>query len=474
MGKPASRRFAGLAVAAVLASGGLLASCGSPQPTVGKTFSPSQASAPTVTSPANPVGSGGQSAGLPPASGTEGAQQAAVTTAAAGMMGAAPLSAVGPMGVAPIGIPPLPVAAAAPGIAALGLPPAPIAAAAGPLAAGLGAGIAAVPLADGTPLVGNRLIAFTSNRNGNDDVFLYDVITGAFNPLPNANTEAAETNPEISADGRFLVYQTTRNGNADILLYDILTGSIDTLPQINTPAFEGQPSVSADGRFIAFVTDRFGNLDVVLFDRCTGFLNSLSRLNSPGPETHPDLSASGRFVVAETCRAGSLDIVFYDTITGLYDPLPGVNTDAIESLPSISADGATIAFVTDRFDKHNHRKDHDKKHVDDDSECKECNDVNLDVLLYDRAFGALDNLPVVNSPFVESDPDLSFDGRFLAFFTNRVGNGDVQLYDRVTNFVDPLIGLNSPNACEFQPSIADVVSFGAIGGLAGLGCGLGF
>jgi Tol biopolymer transport system component len=450
MGKPASRRFAGLAVAAVLASGVMLAGCGSPTPTVGKTFSPSQASAPTVTSPAQPVGSNGQSVGLPPASGTQGAMlQGAQMTGANVVMGAAPMTG-GAM------INPLPVAAAAPGIAAFGLPPVPIAAAAGPLAAGLGAGIPAVPLADGTPLVGNRLISFTTNRNGNDDVFIYDVITGASNPLPNANTPAHESNSEISADGRFLVYQTKRNGDTDIYLYDILTGSIDTLPVINTDAFEGQPSVSADGRFIAFVSDRYGSLDVLLYDRLSGFLNPLSRFNSPRPETYPDLSASGRFVVAETVRHGNLDINFYDTITGLYDPLPSVNTPGIESLPSVSADGATLAFVSDRNSAV-------KGHHDD---------CNLDVFLFDRAFGALDNVPVINSPFIESDPDLSFDGRFVAYFTNRVGCGDIQMYDRVTNFVDPLIALNSPNAVEFQPSIADVVSFGAIGGLPGLAAGL--
>jgi len=300
-----------------------------------------------------------------------------------------------------------------------------------------------------------------SNRNGNDDVFLYDIITNAYNPLPNANTACAENWPEISADGRFMVYQTERAGNTDVLLYDILTGSIDTLPIINTESFEGQPSVSADGRFIAFVSDRTGNLDVFLYDRLTGFLNPLSRFNSAAAETYPDLSASGRFIVAETCRGDNLDIIFYDTVTGLFDPLPTVNTDAIESLPSVSADGATIAFVTDRFERGPNRKSW--------SEC-----TNLDVLLFDRAFGALDSLPVVNSKFVESTPDLSFDGRFLAFFTNRVGNGDIQLYDRVTNFVDPLVALNSPNAVESQPTIADVVSFGAIGGLPGLAGGLGF
>lgn len=452
MGSPASRRFAGLAVAAVLAGGSLLASCGSPTPTGGKTFSPSNGTA--VTAPAMPIGTNGNGVVLPPSSGAE---------AALGLGGIG-----GPLLGAP-----LPATAAVPGVAGLGLPAGPVAAAAAPIAAGLGAGVAAVPLADGTPLVGNRLIGFVSNRNGNDDVFLYDVITNAYNPLPNANTPLAENWPEISADGRFLVYETHRNGNADILLYDILTGSIDTLPIINTPAFEGQPSVSADGRFIAFVTDRTGNLDVYLYDRLSGFLNTLSRFNTPAAETFPDLSASGRFIVAETTRNGNLDIQFYDTITGLYDPLPTVNTPGIESLPSVSADGATIAFVSDRFDhvdsKHLDWIDGTVKFRDADWICK-----NLDIFLFDRAFGALDNLPVVNSPFIESTPDLSFDGRFVAFFTNRVGNGDVQLYDRVTNFVDPLVALNTPNAVEYQPTIADVVSFGAIGGLPGLGAGLVF
>lgn len=321
------------------------------------------------------------------------------------------------------------------------------------------------PIADGTPLVGNRLIAFESTRTtGSIDVYVFDVITTAFNPLPNANTTFLEVNPEVSADGRFLVYQTDRADGSDIILYDILTGSIDTLPSLNTDAFEGEASVSADGRFIAFTTDRGGNLDIYLYDRISGFLNPLSRANTLFVEGHPDISASGRFLVFETFRGDGFhtwsgdrddkhdrrrnaDIVFYDVITGLFDTLPTLNTGFDESSPSVSADGVTIVFESDRYG-------------------------SADVMLYDRAFEALDNLPVVNTVALEGDPDISFDGRFIAFTTTATGNGDIWLYDRVTNFVDPLPSLNSFTAVESNPSIADVVSFGAVGGIGGLATGL--
>lgn len=444
-----SFRVAGRAVAAVLCGSSLIAGC-APQ-------------VPSATMPAPAVGN--NPAPVKPRAVADKTPLSTAVTMLSSTGEVMPPNVVAETAVAPVAAPLAPPVAGAP-VEGMGL---------------------TYPIADGTPLVGNRLIAFESTRGRNGlngkhkdvDVYVFDVITTAFNPLPNANTEFLEINPEVSADGRFLVYQTDRANGSDILLYDILTGSIDTLPALNTDAFEGEASVSADGRFIAFTTDRGGSFDVYLYDRVSGFLNPLSRANTAYEEGHPDISASGRFLVFETARASgfstlsedgdrkkdwkngkhkgkkgkhkwddvAFDIVFYDVITGLFDTLPTVNTPFDESSPSISADGVTIVFESDRYG-------------------------SPDVLLYDRAFEALDNMPVVNTFAFEGEPDISFDGRFIAFATDASGLGDIWLYDRVSNFVDPLPSLNSLDAIESNPSIADVVSFGAVGGIGGLATGL--
>jgi Tol biopolymer transport system component len=65
--------------------------------------------------------------------------------------------------------------------------------------------------------------------SGGYDLYLFDLTTRLFIPLPNINTVKDERKPSISADGSVIVFQSTRTGGlgkTDIWNYDRLSGSV--------------------------------------------------------------------------------------------------------------------------------------------------------------------------------------------------------------------------------------------------------
>ena len=198
------------------------------------------------------------------------------------------------------------------------------------------------------------LLAFGSDRfDGGADVtnvFLYDLLAKAFVRLPRAvsSTGAAEFNPAISRDGRWLVFGSDRTGVGDLFLFDLRRSRLVRLPGLNTETFlEDDPAVSRHGRFIAFFSDREGGGNVYLYDRSLSRLVDLPGLNTDEfVERSPSLSGNGRWLAFLSFRNASTDVFLYDRLSSTLVDLPGLNADdAIDAEPSVSADGRWIVFV---------------------------------------------------------------------------------------------------------------------------------
>lgn len=197
------------------------------------------------------------------------------------------------------------------------------------------------------------LLAFGSDRfNGGADitnVFLYDLIAEDFVRLPRAvsSTGAAEFNPAISRDGRWLVFGSDRSGVGDLFLFDLHRSRLVRLPGLNTEFFlEDDAAVSRHGRFIAFFSDRSGGGDVYLYDRSLSRLVDLPGLNTESVERSPALSGNGRWLAFHSFRNASTDVFLYDRLNSTLVDLPGLNADdAIDAEPALSADGRFIVFV---------------------------------------------------------------------------------------------------------------------------------
>lgn len=103
-------------------------------------------------------------------------------------------------------------------------------------------------------------VAYTSNRNGNTDIFkkradgigsIESLVTG---PKFNAY-------PGWSHDGRYLVYSSDAKGINDIWKMS-LEGNQERSPLMETQHFERSPALSPDGRYVAYQSNETGHDEV--------------------------------------------------------------------------------------------------------------------------------------------------------------------------------------------------------------------
>lgn len=100
-------------------------------------------------------------------------------------------------------------------------------------------------------------IAFTSDRDGDDDIWA--------RPRGDRATQltddpAPDYQPAFSPDGRQIAFVSERDGNPEIYLMD---GRGEQIQRLTTdPGADTEPSFSPDGTLIAFVSDRDGGPDV--------------------------------------------------------------------------------------------------------------------------------------------------------------------------------------------------------------------
>ncbi len=106
-----------------------------------------------------------------------------------------------------------------------------------------------------------RRIAFVSDRNGNPDVFVYDVVGDSLLTLPDVISAARDLDPALTPDGRYLFFASDRadtTAGFNLYLFDLQTRALIPMPGLNTDSDERHPSPSTSGDAIAFQSNRGG------------------------------------------------------------------------------------------------------------------------------------------------------------------------------------------------------------------------
>jgi Tol biopolymer transport system component len=116
-----------------------------------------------------------------------------------------------------------------------------------------------------TPQIASKYLTFVSDRNGSQDVYLFDARDRRLIDLPGLNSlDEIASEPSISENGRFIAFILSRQGKSTIAIYDRSSQQKRNL----TPNIQAQvrrPSISADGSLIAFeVADR-GQWDILVY-----------------------------------------------------------------------------------------------------------------------------------------------------------------------------------------------------------------
>lgn len=193
-----------------------------------------------------------------------------------------------------------------------------------------------------------NLIAWESNRDGNWELYLADVSTDGL-PVRLTDDPANDINPYWFPDGGCgqpegarLVFQSDRDGDWDIYLLDVVSGELTQLTDNDTE--DAVPVLSRDGSTLAWLQlNEFGVYDLWLMDMATRQTRRLVDLGTDvaGHVFSPDGALIAFFANVD----GDADVFTVEVATGQVTPLTANTFE--DRAPGFTCDGTAVVFHSD-------------------------------------------------------------------------------------------------------------------------------
>jgi TolB protein len=187
----------------------------------------------------------------------------------------------------------------------------------------------------------NGKIAFTSNRDGDNEIYAMNADGSGQTKLTTSGggNDLAAWSP----DGKKIAFVSFRDGNFEI--YKMNADGSGQTRLTNNPALEGQPAWSPDGKKIAFVSNRDGNFEIYKMNADGSAQTRLT--NNPAEDLDPAFSSADGKIAFVSNRTGNREIFSMNADGGNQTNL--TNNPADDTSPSWSSpDGTRIAFVSNR------------------------------------------------------------------------------------------------------------------------------
>ena len=110
-----------------------------------------------------------------------------------------------------------------------------------------------------------KIIAFSSDRDGNPDIFTVDITSGQFHKV--VNTGLNDYLPDWSPNGKQIVFFATKWPNQKQDIFLVNSDGSNLIRLTNTPSIvDEDPRWSPDGNKIVFQSDRDGNFDIYIMN----------------------------------------------------------------------------------------------------------------------------------------------------------------------------------------------------------------
>ncbi|TKJ28459.1 MAG: hypothetical protein CEE40_11535 [Chloroflexi bacterium B3_Chlor] len=191
-----------------------------------------------------------------------------------------------------------------------------------------------------TPLGGARFMAYQTDRDGNWEIYLLDLISWQEYNL--TQHPAEDRNPAWSPDGTRIAFESNRDGNWEIYLLEMGSGEVTRVTE--NLAFDGAPAWSPDGRRIALESYRDGNWEIYLYALDAGQLTRLT--DDPAGDYGPAWSPDAEQIAFTSWRDGDKEIYAMDAHGSNQRNLTNFPGD--DEYPAWSPDGQKLAFVSSR------------------------------------------------------------------------------------------------------------------------------
>jgi Tol biopolymer transport system component len=245
-------------------------------------------------------------------------------------------------------------------------------------------------------------IAFTSDRDGNLEVYMLDVDTLEATRV--TNNDAIDWNPSWSPSGDLISFVSNRDARA-ASGYDIYTVTeagkrISRLTfraqgADSNPAWTPIPEGGTSSKYIVFVSDRDGNLEIY---RLAMADESVTRLTyrEKNTDSSPSLSPDGTRIAFQSDVDGNWEIFIMD--------IDGKNVKRLtfnpadDRYPAWSPDGSKISFTSNR-------------------------DGNQEIYVMD--VGGKNKRNLTNTPSDDEHPTWSPDASMIAFQSDRGGTTEI-------------------------------------------------
>jgi Tol biopolymer transport system component len=188
-----------------------------------------------------------------------------------------------------------------------------------------------------------RTIAFSGNKDGKFDIFLFDVESGTYRNF--TNDDQFDGAPTFSPDGKSLVFVTVVGGHAKLFRADLGSGQTDKpgtrFPLTSGESNENDPVYSPDGKRLFFTSDRDGRDNIYGLDLSTGQLSQYTNVVTGAfmPTVLKEPDGEERLVFTGLWK-GNMDLYVAD----LDEPVKAPETVQIPQEP---AQGALAAFEPD-------------------------------------------------------------------------------------------------------------------------------
>jgi Tol biopolymer transport system component len=196
------------------------------------------------------------------------------------------------------------------------------------------------PSAEGAFPGGNGLIAFTSDRDGDDEIYTMGADGTGVTPV--TDDPSTDADPAWSPDGLRIAFRSSRNGQAAIFTMNPDGSGLANLTGANFTS-ESQPGWSPDAERIVFVNLTEARIYVMNADG-----SGQTNISGPNNDLSPAWSPNGMKIAF---RSGRFPSQTSDIYTMNPDGTDVTNLDlnsSFDDSPAWSPDGQKIAFVSQR------------------------------------------------------------------------------------------------------------------------------